>query len=96
MSKKVQKTAEKTGSKKPLKNFRARGGINISVWENDGAKGSFLSAKVDKSYLQGDQWKKGGSFSAAQLDGLSEVAQEAATFMRGYSESDDGVEERSE
>lgn len=43
------------------------GGIQLSIWTNDTGKGVFHSITIDKSYKDGDTWKRTKSFKATDL-----------------------------
>lgn len=43
------------------------GGIQLSLWANDTGKGVFHSVTIDKSYKDGDSWKKSKSFNPTDL-----------------------------
>lgn len=53
-------------SSKPEKTIRV-GGIQIAVWSNETTKGTFQSITIDKSYKDGDTWKRTKSFKPADL-----------------------------
>ena len=63
-------------SSKPEKTIRC-GGIQFSIWSNDTGKGVFQSITIDKSYKDGETWKRTKSFKPADLVkiqlGLSKV-----------------------
>jgi len=43
------------------------GAIQLSLWANDTGKGVFHSVTIDKSYKDGDSWKRTKSFKPADL-----------------------------
>ena len=43
------------------------GGIQIAVWSNETSKGTFQSITIDKSYKDGETWKRTKSFKPADL-----------------------------
>ena len=51
---------------KPEKTIRV-GGIQFSIWSNETTKGTFQSITIDKSYKEGDVWKRTKSFKPADL-----------------------------
>ncbi len=53
-------------SSKPEHTIRC-GGIQIAIWSNETAKGTFQSITVDKSYKEGDVWKRTKSFKPTDL-----------------------------
>ena len=53
-------------SSKPEKTVKV-GGIQLSIWANDTGKGVFHSITIDKSYKDGDSWKRTKSFKPTDL-----------------------------
>jgi len=53
-------------SSKPEHTVRV-GGIQIAIWSNDTGKGVFQSITIDKSYKDGDTWKRTKSFKPTDL-----------------------------
>jgi len=53
-------------SSKPEKTIRC-GGIQIAIWSNETSKGTFQSITIDKSYKDGETWKRTKSFKATDL-----------------------------
>ena len=43
------------------------GGIQLAIWSNETTKGTFQSITIDKSYKEGDVWKRTKSFKPADL-----------------------------
>ena len=43
------------------------GGIQIAIWSNETSKGTFQSITIDKSYKDGETWKRTKSFKPADL-----------------------------
>lgn len=43
------------------------GGIQIAVWSNETSKGTFNSITIDKSYKDGETWKRTKSFKPNDL-----------------------------
>lgn len=43
------------------------GGIQLSIWANETAKGNFQSVTIKKSYKNGDTWKESKSFRPTDL-----------------------------
>jgi len=43
------------------------GGIQLSLWANSTSKGTFYSITIDKSYKDGETWKRTKSFKPADL-----------------------------
>lgn len=53
-------------SGKPEKTIRV-GAVQFSIWSNETSKGTFQSVTVDKSYKEGDVWKRTKSFKPNDL-----------------------------
>ena len=53
-------------SSKPEHTIRV-GGIQFSIWSNKTSKGTFQSVTIDKSYKDGEVWKRTKSFKPADL-----------------------------
>jgi len=43
------------------------GGIQLALWANDTGKGTFYSVTIDKSYKDGETWKRTKSFKPQDL-----------------------------
>jgi len=43
------------------------GGIQIAIWSNETSKGTFQSITIDKSYKEGETWKRTKSFKPTDL-----------------------------
>lgn len=67
-------------SSKPEKTIRV-GGIQIAIWSNDTGKGVFQSITIDKSYKDGDTWKRTKSFKATDLVKIQLGIAEALKFL---------------
>lgn len=63
-------------SDKPIGTVRV-GAIQLSIWENETKKGTFKSVTIDKSYKDGENWKRCKTFKMQDLPlialGLNEV-----------------------
>ncbi len=55
-----------TSSSRPEHTIRC-GGIQIAVWSNETSKGTFQSVTIDKSYKDGETWKRTKSFKPSDL-----------------------------
>jgi len=51
---------------KPVDTVRV-GAVQLSIWENKTAKGTFKSVTVDKSYKDGENWKRCKTFKMQDL-----------------------------
>lgn len=51
---------------KPEKTVRV-GGIQLAIWNNETSKGTFQSVTIDKSYKDGEVWKRTKSFKPTDL-----------------------------
>lgn len=54
------------GASRPEHTVRC-GGIQFSIWANETSKGTFLSITIDKSYKDGETWKRTKSFKPNDL-----------------------------
>ena len=43
------------------------GGIQLAIWSNETIKGTFQSITIDKSYKDGETWKRTKSFKPTDL-----------------------------
>lgn len=70
---------------KPAKIFRC-GPDALAIWsENKTVNGAVVelhSIKLDKSYKEGDQWKRTQSFAVEDLPKIAMLAQEAYKYLR--------------
>jgi len=55
-----------TANSKPEKTIKV-GGIQLAIWNNETSKGTFQSITIDKSYKDGDNWKRTKSFKPNDL-----------------------------
>ena len=53
-------------SSKPEHTVRC-GGIQLAIWSNETTKGTFQSITIDKSYKDGETWKRTKSFKPSDL-----------------------------
>lgn len=53
------------------------GGVSAAIFRNEGEKGAFHTATIERSYKDGDDWKTTNSFGTKDLAALSAVSQEA-------------------
>lgn len=51
---------------KPEKTVKV-GGIQLAIWSNETTKGTFQSITIDKSYKDGETWKRTKSFKPSDL-----------------------------
>ncbi len=66
--------------KKPVQKIRG-GGIEISIWKNEGANGPWYSITLRRNYKQGDAWKESDSYAEDDLLRLAKLADEADTWI---------------
>lgn len=66
----------------PLTRF-TNGKIQLSVWENEGAKGRYHSIRIGKRYKdpKTGEWKDSGGFFAGELPQLQGLLQQAIEFL---------------
>ena len=53
------------------------GGVSAAIFRNEGEKGAFHTATIERSYKDGDDWKTTNSFGTKDLAALSAVSQQA-------------------
>jgi hypothetical protein len=74
---------------KPTKVFRC-GPVRAAVWTNqriiDDAVVEVHSIRIDKSYKEGDEWRKTTAFTAEDLPKVAMLTTEAYRFLRLRSE----------
>jgi len=70
------KKPESDKARRPIHSIPA-GGIEVSIWENQGQKGTFYTITLRRSYKQGDEWKETGSYGEDDLLRLSKLIDEA-------------------
>jgi hypothetical protein len=75
-------SSDKPKSNKPAHKIRA-GAIELSIWKNDGEKGSWYSVTATRSYKQGEDWKQTDSFGQDDLLLLSKLFDQAHTWIMG-------------
>jgi hypothetical protein len=73
-----KKTSDK--AKQPVHKLRA-GGIEVSIWENEGQKGDFYTVSVRRSYKQGDEWKDSDNYAEDDLLRLAKLIEEADSWI---------------
>ena len=79
---------------KPTKTFRA-GNIEVSIWRNESSKNGQTivrySAKVEKQFKDGQDWRKTDYFFPDELPKLQSLLQKAYDFIT-VKESQDAAE----
>ena len=65
---------------KPAHKIRHRA-LSVTIWKNDGEKGSFYTVTPSRSYKQGDLWKESDSFSEDDLLALAKLIDQAHTWI---------------
>jgi len=67
----------------PAKTFKD-GGVTVTIWENNGPRGPWMSASICKSYKDkaSGEWKQtANGFSDDQLEKLRKLIPKAQAFM---------------
>lgn len=75
--------SDKTQSEKPKKpahKLRA-GGIEVSIWKNEGANGVWYSITLRRSYKQDEEWKESDSYAEDDLLRLAKLIDEADSWI---------------
>ena len=57
----------------PIEKIRV-GAVQISLWQNEGAQGPFITGRVELSYKDGEQWRTSNSYGARDLVNLAKAA----------------------
>lgn len=65
---------------KPEKTIKV-GGVQIAIWSNETNKGTFQSITIDKSYKDGETWKRTKSFKATDLVKIQLGIAEAIKYL---------------
>jgi len=87
--------------KKPVKVFKA-GGVKAAIWENtikrDGKQIIVNSVQIDRTYMQGDEYKQTNSFNTQDLPKLDLVTRLAFEFltMRDQESDKDKIDNKAE
>ncbi len=79
----------------PVKKFKV-GCVNATIWKNEGDKGPVFSAKFERRYKDGDEWKSSNSFLLGQLDDVAGAIELAKTYIpltRRVDQNDNSPEE---
>ena len=70
--------------RKPIDTFR-NGPVQVSIWENNGAKGAFRAATIQLRYKDGNgSWRSGASYGATDLEHLENAAKEARLRIENW------------
>jgi hypothetical protein len=69
-------------AQKPVHKVRG-GGIEVSIWKNEGANGVWYSVTLRRNYKQGEAWKESDSYAEDDLLRLAKLANEADTWIAG-------------
>ena len=78
-------------SNKPVQVFKA-GGVRAAIWENtierDGKSVSVHSIQIDRTYKDGEEWKRTNRFRLNELARVELVARKAFEFLSLKAEED--------
>ncbi len=69
-----------TEKPKPAHKIRS-GALTVTIWKNDGEKGSWYSVTPSRSYKQGDVWHETNSYGQDDLLRLGKLLNEADTWI---------------
>ena len=71
-----------TQDNKPVKQFRSINGISASVWKRTSKDGEvFYTTSLDRSYREGDVWKRTSNFRHEELTIVRKLAAKAEAFI---------------
>ncbi len=77
--------------KKPVQVFKA-GGVRAAIWENtierDGRSVPAYSVQIDRTYKDGEEWKRTNRFRLSELPRVELVARKAFEFLSLKGEND--------
>ena len=68
-----------TKSNPPVKKFKV-GKIHVSIWKNDGPRGSLYAVDFERRYKDGEVWKSSRSYLIEQLEDVIAAAQMAMSY----------------
>ena len=75
-------TVDAAAMTKPVKVFRARGGLSVSVFSNSAKNGGeFYTAVLQRTYKVGDEFKHSSNFLRDQLPVARYLLQQAWEFI---------------
>jgi hypothetical protein len=74
--------SNKQASNKPAHRIRS-GALEVTIWRNDGEKGTFYSVSASRSYKQSEEWKQSDSFGQDDLLLLGKLFDMAHTWIMG-------------
>jgi hypothetical protein len=81
---KATASASSRSDRQPIDKF-TNGPVNVSIWENTGAKGAFRAATIQLRYKDAKEgWKTGTSYGAADLQHLENAAREARLRIENW------------
>lgn len=69
-----------TAKQQPAHKIRS-GNITVTIWKNQGEKGSFYSVTPSRSYKQGNDWKESDSYAPDDLMTLAKLLDLAHTWL---------------
>lgn len=72
------------------------GAVSAAIFKNEGEKGVFHTATIERSYKDGDDWKTTTSYGTKDLATLAAVAQQAVGKCLEFDEAEhdeEGLEE---
>ena len=73
-------------NQRPVDSF-SDGPVQVSIWENQSAKGAFRAATLQLRYKDGDDWKTASSYGANDLLHLEAAAREARRRITAWTAS---------
>ena len=63
----------------PIKKVNV-GGIDVAIWENESKNGKYYTTTMERSYKDGEEWKKTGSLRTSDLPKAILALQKAYEF----------------
>jgi hypothetical protein len=62
--------------------------IAAAIWKNEGSKGTWYSVTIQRTYKQGDEYKRSDSFGVEDLLTVAKVADLAHTEIVNFEKDD--------
>lgn len=72
------------------------GGVSAAIFKNEGEKGVFHTATIERSYKDGNEWKTSNSSGTKDLAALSAVSQQAIAKCLEFDEAENAEDKLDE
>jgi hypothetical protein len=85
-------TEKRSADRRPIDKF-VNGPINVSIWENIGARGAFRAATIQLRYKDEKKgWTTGTSYGVTDLQHLENAAREARLRIENWQHRNAGAQ----